>query len=103
MKKYILEPQHDNAKSFYNKAYYTEEKRPDDSYFIELYSYNTKVMKLIVNDNNFIYQFNHDIDEELLFSSTTLRHIKELLKQQTNLNDITKKELIKNECKFLER
>ncbi len=85
---------YDNAKSFYKKAFI---KREDNK--IKLYSYKTLVCTIL---NNNRYQLNYNIDSELLFSNTTLRHIKEFLKQYLYLsNDITKNDIIKNNNKEL--
>lgn len=68
----ILEPRYDSRQSFYGKAYYTEPAR-DGS--ITLYSYETPVVRICA-----------DGEVELLpawdYSQTTLRHVKEFLKQQ---------------------
>lgn len=64
----------------------------------ELYSYDTLVCT--IKDN--IYTLNHNIKEKLLFSNTTLRHIKEYLKQSYWIlyHDIkTKADIIKYENK----
>ena len=78
IKEKILYPEYDNAKSFYGKAtikkYYNDSNRLQK---IELYSYNTLVLTIA----NSKYNLNYNIDKKLLFSNTTLRHIKECLKQ----------------------
>lgn len=86
-KSYLM-PIYDNRKSFYNKAYIV---RIGD--LIRLYSYNTLVLEI----GKDYYKLNKSIDEKLLFGSTTLRHIKETLKQFYYNNDITltKKDIIK--------
>ena len=81
-----LKPIYDKAISFYGKA---ETERKGNA--IILYSYNTKVAeikgdKVILNNN---------IDGNLLFSNTTLRHIKEFLKQN-GFKAETKKQIIKD-------
>ena len=88
MKKYELLPVYDKSKSFYNKAIIEEE-----SSIKKLYSYNTLVCTL--SNNNII--LNDAVDQSLLFSNTTLRHIKEFLKQFYYNSDknITKKDLLK--------
>ena len=88
MKKYELLPIYDSRKSFYNKAIVEEE-----SSIKKLYSYNTLVC--ILSNNDII--LNDAVDQSLLFSNTTLRHIKEFLKQYYYNNDldITKKDLLK--------
>lgn len=68
----MLEPRYDSRQSFYGKAYYTEPAR-DGS--ITLYSYDTPVVRICA-----------DGEVELLpawdYSQTTLRHVREFLKQQ---------------------
>ena len=88
MKKYTLSPVYDGKKSFYNKAIIEEE-----SGIKKLYSYNTLVCTLSNND----IILNDAVDQSLLFSNTTLRHIKEFLKQFyfDSDHDITKKDLLK--------
>ena len=88
MKKYELLPIYDGRKSFYYKAIIEEENEN-----IKLYSYNTLVCTLLHND----IILNDSIDQSLLFSNTTLRHIKEFLKQFYFNSDhnITKKDLLK--------
>lgn len=88
MKKYELLPIYDSRKSFYCKAIVEEENEN-----IKLYSYNTLVCTL--SHNNVI--LNNNIDQSPLFSNTTLRHIKEFLKQFYFNSDhnITKKDLLK--------
>ena len=88
MKKYELLPIYDSRKSFYNKATVEEERG-----IKKLYSYNTLVCTLSHND----IILNNNVDELLLFSNTSLRHIKEFLKQFYFNSDhnITKKDLLK--------
>lgn len=85
---------YDNRKSFYNKA---EVKKYYNKNNIlvkyELLSYNTIVLTY---KNNKI-KLNKNINNNLLFSNTTLRHIKEFIKQHFYLLDEeTQKTLIKN-------
>lgn len=77
---------YDNAISFYGKA---ETKRMGNA--IILYSYNTKVAE--IKNNKVI--LNNKIDNNLLFSNTTLRHIKEFLKQN-GFKAETKQQIIKD-------
>lgn len=86
-KSYLM-PIYDNRKSFYNKAYIV---RVGD--LVRLYSYNTLVLEI----GKGFYKLNKSIDEKLLFSNTTLRHIKETLKQfyYRENKTLTKKEIIK--------
>lgn len=87
MKEY-LQPIFDTRKSFYNKAYIIRNYG-----LIELYSYDTKVLE--INTLKDTYTLNYNINTSLLFSNTTLRHIKECLHQFLGL-DYNKKELIDN-------
>ena len=86
-KEYLV-PLYDNRKSFYNKAYIVR-----IGSMIRLYSYNTLVLEI----GQDYYKLNKSINEKLLFSNTTLRHIKEALKQFYYKNDrtLTKKRNIK--------
>ena len=91
--KTILQAVHDTAKSFYNKAYYTTEETSTVTIY-RLYSYKTLVAILEVNKTgNRYYNQNkmitlyldHDRqDQKDFYSLTTLRHIKELIKQATD-------------------
>ncbi len=89
-----LTPIYENVKSYYNKA---EVKRYYNKYNIivkyELLSYNTLV--LTYKDSKI--KLNKNINKDLLTSKTTLRHIKEFIKQYYYLLDEeTKKTLEKN-------
>lgn len=88
MKKYELLPIYDSKKSFYHKAIIEEENEN-----IKLYSYNTLVC--ILSHNDII--LNDTVNQSLLFSNSTLRHIKEFLKQfyYNSDHNITKKDLLK--------
>ena len=90
MKEY-LQPVFDSRKSFYNKAYIIR-----DYGRIELYSYNALVLSIDTLKDT--YTLNYNINTSLLFSNTTLRHIKECLRQFLGLN-YNKSELIKNNTK----
>lgn len=81
MSTYLI-PIFDSRKSFYNKAVVTTS---DNS--INLYSYNTLVCK-IHNDNTVTLTANN-----AHYTNTTLRHIKEFLKQY-NFKADTKKQLL---------
>lgn len=92
-KKELL-PVFENVKSYYKKA---EVKKYYNKYNIivkyELLSYNTLV--LIYKDSKI--KLNKDININLLTSQTTLRHIKEFIKQHYYLLDEeTQKTLEKN-------
>lgn len=86
-KEYLM-PLYDSRKSFYNKAYIVRIGNT-----IRLYSYDTLVLEV----GQDYYKLNKNINDELLFSNTTLRHIKETLKQFYYKDDrtLTKKEIIK--------
>lgn len=92
-KKELL-PVFENVKSYYKKA---EVKRYYNKYNIivkyELLSYNT----LVLTYKESKIKLNKNIKKELLTSQTTLRHIKEFIKQYYYLLDEeTKKTLEKN-------
>lgn len=74
MKTYYLKPIKDSRASFYNKATVEE-----DDATATLYSYMTKVCTIDKASKTF--KLNKDVREELLLSTTTLRHIKEFLYQ----------------------
>ena len=86
-KEYLV-PIYDTRKSFYNKAYITRVGN-----MVRLYSYNTIVLEI----GQGYYKLNKSIDDKLLYSNTTLRHIKECLKQYYYNNNkiLTKKDIIK--------
>lgn len=97
---------YDNSKSFYKKAYFkryqtSSFKGGENKLFIMLYSYNTPVLCIYKDNkkNKQTYILNKNIHTTLLYSQTTLRHIKEFLKQFYYYNDeiITKNDIIKNE------
>lgn len=89
MKKEELKPIYDNAKSFYKKAFI---ERYNDK--IKLYSYDTHVATIYLTESGRYYSLNSDVPEELLFSHTTGRHIKEFLQQYMNLIDVQYKKLV---------
>lgn len=72
----------DNAKSFYKKAIL---KRIDNK--IILQSYNTNILILADKKIKFCC-------ESWAFTLTTCRHIKEFLKQFTNITATTKKDIL---------
>jgi len=67
MTKYELRPIYDHCKSFYGKAWVREEEECKT-----LISYNTTVARIDRQGNAVVYG---------TYSATTLRHIKEFLKQ----------------------
>lgn len=80
-----LQPQLDNAKSFYRKAF----TRHNNDGSIDLQSYDTVVAsfkdnKLTVKDT---------------YSSTTLRHIKEFIYQTTGVQGLAKKDILEKYSK----
>ena len=75
-----LIPKHDNRKSFYNKAIVEQENG-----VLKLYSYNTLVCVIDNGKPKVI----------MTYSNTTLRHIKEFLKQNGFKAD-TKSQIIKD-------
>ena len=83
-----LQPIYDGRNSFYGKAKVYSEG--DGEY--KLYSYDTLVCTLRGNG----YYLNYDIDYSSLFSNTTLRHIKEFLRQYYKNEFMTKNDIIKN-------
>ena len=99
---YELIPEHDTRKSFYNKA-----KVLIYNHIYILKSYNSYVCIIYNNSKELKYYLNDAIDLELLFSNTTLRHIKEFLLQNIKAlclssyfdGKITKKDIINNEGK----
>lgn len=120
--KEILSPQFTVQKSFYDKAYLIIKSnlyKNKESGIIEkaainkidLYSYNTKVLEIYLQnyfeeteENNnekdlfFKYNLNYKIEKKLLFSSTTLKHIKETLKKYglAKKENLNKKYIIEN-------
>lgn len=89
MKREELKPIYDNAKSFYKKAFV--EKCNDK---IKLYSYDTHVATIYLTESGRYYSLNKDVREDLLFSQTTLRHIKEFLNQFMSALDVQYSKLI---------
>lgn len=101
VKKEFLQPIYNTQKDYYKKA---EVKTLNNNIKL-LYSYNTLVC--IIYDNKYI--LNTNISYNLLFSNTTLKHLKDFLLQNINIlrlshfidNKITKKDIIKNNNKRL--
>lgn len=84
MKTYYLKPCN-GQKSFNNKAVVIEYENKK-----ELYSYNSLVCSIIGNS----YTLNKAIKKDLLFSSTTLKHIKAFLLNELGIEP-TKSELVR--------
>lgn len=89
---------YDNAKSFYNKAsvkrYYNKNKLV---YKVELISYKTSI--LYIKDSELYFNYK-DINNKNIYTNTTLRHIKEFIKQfyymlELNYKNIIDKEVLK--------
>lgn len=79
-----LQPILSNQKSFYNKAKIEnvgEEKN--------LLSYGTLIARI---HNNKITYLNKNLE---LYTQTTLKHLKDFLYQEMNLNGLTKKDILK--------
>lgn len=73
VKKYYLQPCTDSHISFYQKAYVLT-----NCDFIKLYSYDTFIVSLDRKNKKIIYSNYWD------YSKTTLRHLKEFLRQEDN-------------------
>lgn len=74
---------YDGANGFYKKAYFTKKEDLKNINF-ELFSYNSLVTKISYNkDTNTLelYLNKEEQDNTDFYSRTTLRHIKELIKQ----------------------
>lgn len=89
---YELVPIYTSQNSFYKKAFYTIINNE-----ATLYSYMSNVCQVDLSKG--VYYLNWDIPENLLFSHTTLKHLKEFLKQKLGVNIKGKKELIEMEGK----
>jgi len=88
-----LQPKYDSAKSFYDKAKYEVRSSIDEDIVREvlLFSYNTHVLTLKeFKTGEVVIRLNNDIREDLLFSNTTLRHMKEFIRQNTQMMIINK-------------
>lgn len=83
---FILYPRYDARKSFYNKALVIESEK---NYI--LLSYDSVVCRISKNTKKIT--LNKSIDDELLYSLTTCRHIKEFIKQFSDAEYNTLKEL----------
>lgn len=84
---YELFPRYDARKSFYGKAHIIETSKT-----IKLKSYNT----IILQYNKQTKTIKFLCRDPWAFSQTTNRHINEFLKQFTNVNPLTKKEILKS-------
>lgn len=81
---YELMTRYDARASFYGKAIIKE-----DGDTITLISYCSEVARL----NNGVFEINSNIPDYLLYSNTTLRHIKEFYKQFVEYKQLTKSDL----------
>ena len=70
-----LKPIYDRQKSFYKKAYFIENNE-----MIQLFSYDTLVLTYFKSDDS--YLLNDLVNDELLFSNTTKKHLLEFLNQK---------------------
>lgn len=83
MSEMYLQPIYEPKNSFYKKA-----KVIFDNGKTTLYSYDTKIIEL--KDRELVYMC-----EECLLTQTTLRHLKEFLKQFYKNQEYTKKDILK--------
>jgi len=88
MIKVELNSMYDSRKSFYNKAYIV---KYDDMNVEALESYGTEVAIFNTKER---YVSVRELPKHL-YSNTTIRHIREFLKQNGFNADMTKKELLK--------
>ena len=94
--KTALLPKYENVKSFYNKAQIEQININGGDKVYLLYSYNSLVGAIIETKDNYKYFYlNNLIQQKLLTSQTTLRHIKEFYKQFYRNETRTKAELLK--------
>lgn len=75
-----LQTRYDSRKSFYKKAIVKNLYDLGKGITL-LYSYNTLVCAVITDSDKKYYIINDEINDALLYSNTTLRHIKEFLHQ----------------------
>lgn len=85
---------HDTRKEFYSKATVQQVQTDDDTKIYFLKSYDS-IVACIIDD---LFYLNDNIRKDLLFSNTTLRHIKEFYKQFKNNISLTKSDLLKMDC-----
>lgn len=78
--KTMLQCIYDTRKSFYKKAFYTKEEN-DNKTIYNLYSYNTKVLTIVIDNDNKAQSY-YICNEYTAYSPTTLRHVKEMLHQK---------------------
>lgn len=91
---YLLQPKFDRHKSFYGKAKVVEEYNTTS-----LISYKSCICQIqVLSCDDFIvkiYDVRDDYGESLTFSPTSLRHLKEFLKQN-GLEAVSKKQIMKD-------
>lgn len=105
VKKSELIPNYEEVKSYYKKAYIKKYFNKDNLINkYELISYNTSI--LYIKDSKIYFNYK-DINNKKIYSQTTLRHIKEFIKQYYYIlelyykNIIDKEKLTKNDIKKL--
>ena len=91
-----LEPQYDSRQSFYKKAHVIILSYKDSKVYL-LKSYESLVAIITENSDGTKWWYtNQYISIDLLTSQTTLRHIKEFLKQFYKNKDYKKADILKN-------
>lgn len=113
IKKEVLKPIFEKVGSYYNKAYIIEEfkrirqkntTKKEELKTSTLYSYNIKIATILKCKDSYKIDFIYkDINNKNIYSMTTLRHIKEYIKQNKrylyyyfdiiNKENITKKDI----------
>ena len=94
--KTALLPKYEGVKSFYNKAQIEQINIKGGDKVILLYSYKRLVSAIIETKEHYKYFYlNNLIQQKLLTSTTTLRHIKEFYKQFYKNETRTKADLLK--------
>lgn len=86
---------YDSRKTFYKKANVLELEQKNDIKTYLLKSYNSIVASVEEQNGVKSFYINDTIKTNLLFSQTTLRHIREFYKQYFNTTTETKKDLQK--------
>lgn len=89
--RFELAPQYDSAQSFYKKAYIEREVESDGTISYTLYSYDTMVARIYRD----MHSATHDIQIFDFYSATTLRHIKEFIRQISGEGKMSKAKLEK--------
>lgn len=91
--RFELCPQQDRRKSFYRKAFISVDMKQTNKQFI-LESYDSEVCMIKEKPTELGIEYeiylNSEIDYDLIFSRTTIRHIKEFLVQYNGHNFSTK-------------